>query len=77
MIISSKMQRFKQNQRLMTDLQKDVLYFTPGRALQVLLDPHNLGIISQAVLKHITLLLGEAQLAKAGTGLCECPLLGI
>lgn len=41
----------------------------------MLLDFHNLGIISQAILKYIILYLEEAQLVKAGIGFCEFALL--
>lgn len=49
--------------------------FTSKRAVQVLLDFHNLGTISQEILKHIILYLEGAQLVKAGIGLCEFAML--
>lgn len=58
----------------MTDLQKDILYFTI-RVVQVLLDFRNPGLISQAALKHITLYLRGSQLVKEGIGLCKFVLL--
>lgn len=59
----------------MTDLEKDILYFTTEGAVQILSAFHNLGFFPQALLKHITLYLGGAQVAKADISLCEFALL--